>query len=115
MGCVEYSEKMSDGGMLSKIFSITQAGKKHLSESLQILEFNNPYYIINDAKIALYCSDILSINEFISFKENLLNHLELHKIKLENGLKNEYITLNETQKKTVEITITEINELIKLL
>ena len=115
MGCVECSEKMSDGGMLSKIFSITPAGKKHLCETLQILEFNNPYYIINDIKIALYCSDVLSVNEFITFKENLLNHLELHKIKLENGLKNEYISLNEVQKRTVEITISEINELIKLL
>ena len=32
MGCVEYVEKMSDGGMLSKIYSITSAGKKHLGK-----------------------------------------------------------------------------------
>lgn len=115
MGCVECSEKMSDGGMLSKIYSITSGGKKHLTEELQRVELNNPYHVVNDAKIALYCSDVLSINELLSFKENLLNHLELYKIKLEHGLKNEYIQLTETQKKTVEITLEEVNGLIKLL
>ena len=30
----------------------------------------------DDAKIALYCSSVLSVNELITFKENLLNHLE---------------------------------------
>ena len=43
MGCVECSEKMSDGGMLSKIYSITSGGKKHLTEELQRVELNNPY------------------------------------------------------------------------
>ena len=115
MGCVECSEKMSDGGMLSKIYSITQGGKKHLIEVLQRIELTNPYHIVNDAKIALYCSDILSINETLAFKENLLNYLELYKIKLERGLENEYIQLNELQKKTIQITLDEINGLIKLL
>lgn len=115
MGCVECSEKMSDGGMLSKIYSITQGGKKHLIEVLQRIELTNPYHIVNDAKIALYCSDILSINETLTFKENLLNYLELYKIKLERGLENEYIQLNELQKKTIQITLDEINGLIKLL
>ena len=115
MGCVECIEKMSDGGMLSKIYSITSGGKKHLTEELQRIEFTNPYHITNDAKIALYCSDVLSINENLAFKENLLNHLELYKIKLERGLENEYIQLNEIQKKTIKVTLEEINELIKLL
>lgn len=115
MGCVEYIEKMSDGGMLTKIYSITPAGKKHLAEVLQRIELTNPAHILNEAKIALYCSDILSVNELLAFKENLLNHLELYKIKLERGLKNEYIKLNDIQKKTVEITLEEVNRLIKLL
>lgn len=115
MGCVEYIEKMSDGGMLTKIYSITPAGKKHLAEVLQRIELTNPAHILNEAKIALYCSDILSVNELLAFKENLLNHLELYKIKLERGLENEYIKLNDIQKKTVEITLEEVNGLIKLL
>ena len=100
-GCVEYIEKMSNGGMLSKIYSITPAGKKHLADLLLAFKSENPYHVANEAKIVLFCSDFLGINELIEFKENLLNILELHKIKLENGLKNEHITLNETQKKVV--------------
>ena len=115
LSCVEYSEKMSEGGMLSKIYSITPAGKKHLSQSLQMFNTLNPYHIINEAKIAAFCSSVLSVSELITFKVNLLNHLELHKIKLEKGLKNEYIELDDIQKKTVEITIAEIDGLIKLL
>ena len=115
LSCVEYSEKMSEGGMLSKIYSITPAGKKHLAQLLQRIEFNNPYHITNDAKIALYCSDVLSINELLSFKNNLRNYLELYKIKLERGLENEYISLTQIQKQTVKITLEEINGLIDLL
>lgn len=115
MGCVEYIDKMSEGGMLSKIYSITPAGKKHLTHLLLTFNTINPYHIINEAKIAIYCSEVLSINETLEFKENMLNHLDLHKIKLERGLKNEYIELNETQKKTVEITLEEIDKLKNLL
>lgn len=115
MGCVEYIDKMSEGGMLSKIYSITPAGKKHLTHLLLTFNTTNPYHIINEAKIAIYCSEVLSINETLEFKENMLNHLDLHKIKLERGLKNEYIELNETQKKTVEITLEEIDKLKNLL
>lgn len=115
MGCVEFLEKMSDGGMLSKIYSITSEGKKHLIDLLQTYTLSNPYHVLNETKVLLYCSDVLSINELIAFKENLLNNLELYKIKLENGLKNEYITLNDIQKNTVKITLDEVNGLIGLL
>lgn len=115
LNCVEFQEKMSDGGMLSKTYQITKAGKKHLVDLLLSFESKNPSHIINDAKIALCASDVLSINELIEFKENFLNVLQLHKIKLEKGLKNEYINISQIQKKTVEITIHEIDELIKLI
>ena len=115
LGCVNFIEKMSDGGMLSKIYSITPEGKKHLNKLLISYIPQNPYHILNEAKIMLYCSDVLSVNELIEFKENLKNSLELYKIKLEKGLKNEYITINETQKKTVLITLNETEKLIELL
>ena len=113
--CVKFSEKMSDGGMKSKFYSITPTGKKHLAELLLAYKSTNVYHTINEVKILLFCKDILSVSELIEFKENLLNNLELHKIKLENGLKNEYISLNNVQKQTVEITLKEVNELIKIL
>ncbi len=115
MGCVEYTEKITNGGLLSKTYSITKEGKKHLLNLLLSFETKNPYHIINEAKIVMYCSNILSISEYIEFKKNLLNILELHKIKLEKGLKNEYINLNELQKRTVEITLKELESLIKAL
>ena len=115
IGCVTCSDKMSDGGMLSKIFSITPTGKKHLSDLLISFKEENPYHIVNEAKLLLYCCDVLSINETIEFKENLLNLLTLHKIKLEKGLENEYISLNSTQKETIKITLSEVEKLIELL
>lgn len=115
LGCVQYVEKMSDGGMLSKTYSITPEGKKHLRELLLSFKELNPYHIVNTAKIAVFCSDFLSVADYNEFKENMLNNLELHKIKLQNGLKNEYINLKEIQKKSVEITLDEVEKLIKIL
>ena len=114
-GCVEFRETMSDGGMKTKTYSITPTGKKHLVTLLLAFDSKNPYKILNDIKIALYCSDVLSINETLEFKENLRNYLDLYKIQLERGLKNEYITLNELQKNTVKITLKEVEELINTL
>lgn len=114
-GCVTSVDRMSDGGMLSKIYSITPEGKNHLKDLLLSFKSQNPYHVLNEVKIALYCSDVLSINETIEFKENLLNILELHKIKLEKGLKSEYISMNALQKQTVEFTLQETENLIKIL
>ncbi len=114
-GCVVSLDKMSDGGMFSKTYSITREGKKHLAELLISFNSKNPYHIANEAKIAIFCANILSVNEYIEFKENLLNNLELHKIKLERGLKNEYIELNEKQKALIQATLADINGLIELL
>ncbi len=115
LGCVSYEENMTKGGMLSKTYSITPTGKKHLTEQLLTLKEPNPYHVINTAKIAIYCSDFLSVNEIVEFKENLISVLEILKIKIEKGTSNEYVSLNELQKLTIKITMTEIESLIKLL
>jgi hypothetical protein len=39
----------------------------------------------------------------------------LYKIKLERGLKNEYIDLNSAQRKVTEMTLAEVNGIINLL
>ena len=115
LGCVEYTEKMSDGGMLSKIYSITPEGKKYLKESLLAFTSTNPNHVLSEAKIAIFCSDFLSVGDYSEFKDNMLNNLELYKIKLQNGLKNEYITLKEIQKLSVETALEETEKLIKIL
>ena len=114
-GCVVSTDKMSEGGMLSKIYSITPEGKKHLTDLLLSFKSVNPYHILNDTKAVLYCSDVLTSSEYAEFKENILNMLELHRIKLEKGLKNEYITLNNIQRKIAEHTLEETTKLIQLL
>lgn len=114
-GLIQCIEKMSDGGMLSKTYSITPEGRKYLVHSLISFENTNPYHVVNEAKIAFWCSEILSKEEYSEFKNNLLNYLELYKIKLERGLENTYITLSDKQKKTVEITKKELEDLINLL
>jgi len=115
LGCVECIDKMSEGGMLSKTYSITQTGKTHLKELILSFEVKNPAHILNEVKVVLYCSDFLGIKDYVQFKENILNVLELYKIKLEKGLKNEYISLNDIQRNTVQITLEEVEKLIKLL
>ncbi len=115
LGCVEYEQKTTEGGMLSKTYSITQTGKKHLSDLILNYKEKNPYHILNTAKILLYCCNVLTKEELAEFKLNLSYNLELYKIKLEKGLKNEYINLNEVQKQTVETTLKEVQELLKLL
>lgn len=115
LGCVECVEKMSNGGMLSKIYSITPVGKKHLVDLLLSFNSLNPYSILNDSMLAISCCDVLSLSQTIEFKENMQNILELHKIKLEKHLNNEYIDLKEHQKAFVKITIEQTNKILELL
>jgi len=115
LGCVEFSSNMTDGGMLSKTYTLTTTGKKHLIDLLTVYTTQNPSHVLNEAKILLYCSDVLKGDELEEFKNNLLNVLQLYQIKLERGLKDEYTTRSELQKKTIEISLAEADELIKLI
>ena len=115
LSCVECVSKMTDGGMLSKTYSINKAGQKHLTNLLLSYIPQNPAHILNEAKMLIYCSNILSVNELIEFKNNLKNVLELYKIKLERGLNDEYNDRNDIQKQTIKITLSETEELLKLL
>ena len=115
IGAVECTDSMSEGGMLSKTYSITKLGRKHLVDLMLSFKELNPYHILNEAKILLYCSEVLSISEHVEFKENLLNILELFQAQLEKGLKSEYIELNAIQKRTIELTQEELKGVIGLV
>ena len=115
MSCVEYKSYMSEGGMLSKTYSITPAGKKHLVSLLLTYEASNPSSLLNEIKILLYCSNILSVNELIEFKNNLRNIVELYKIQLERGLEDEYTQRSDMQKEVILITLDETKKLVELL
>lgn len=115
LSCVEYKSKMSDGGMLSKIYSITSAGKKHLINLLLSYTTQNPAHVLNEAKMLLYCCEVLNSNEMIEFKNNLKNTLQLYEIKLEHNLEDEYNQKSILQKKILETTLSETKELVELL
>lgn len=115
IGAVECIDSMSQGGMLSKTYSITKLGRKHLVDLMLSFKELNPYHILNEAKVLLYCSEILSISERVEFRENMLNMLQLYQAKLEKGLKNEYIEINQIQKRTIELTQEELKGVIELV
>ena len=60
-------------------------------------------------------SDVLSNNKKDEFNNNIRNFLELYKIKIQNGLKNDYIQLNDIQKSTIDVTLSEIDGILKIL
>ena len=115
LSCVEFVETMSDGGLKTKKYSITKIGKNHLKKLLLSWNNNHPFYIITEAKIAIFMRDVLNSEEKNEFNKNIQNQLELYKIKMQNNINNEYLNMNDTQKATIQTTIDEINGILKLL
>ena len=112
LGCIETEDKMSQGGMASKMCSITPVGRKHLKNLLLSLEFNHPAHILNNARIALFCADVLDDNEKAQLVKNIQNHLILFKGRTQEALNNPYLTLSDEQKK---ISLSKVDEAEKIL
>lgn len=115
LGCLDIQDKMSEGGMASKLCSITPFGKKYLKTLLLELELNNPSYFFNYLKIALFCSDVLSEDEKEEFIKNIQNHLILYKGRTLNASENPYVELNEEQKKLIDLNIQEAQRILEML
>lgn len=115
VGCIEIEDKMSDGGMASKLCSITPFGRKHLSNLLLSLELNNPAHILNYSKIALFCSDVLDEAQKKEFLNNLKNYLIVYKGRTQEALNNPYADFNEVQKNAVRANIDEAQKILELL
>ncbi len=115
LGCIEIEDKMSQGGMNSKICSITPYGRKYLKSLLLDFDFSNPSNLLNNARIALFCSNVLDEGEKEEFKNNIKNHLILLKAKINQGLNDPYITLDELQKKLCEQKASEIEKILDIL
>lgn len=120
-GYVKISTNMSSGGLESKICTITLSGRKYLQELLMSFDISNPSLILNHAKIAICCCDVLSSENKTEFFENLKNQILLYKAKIEAGLKNPQTILEENvikmskmQVASAEHLIREIEELCKL-
>ena len=115
LGCIETEDKMSQGGMASKLCSITPIGRKHLKNLLLTLEFNHPAHILNNARIALFCIDILDDNEKEELVKNIHNHLILYKGRTLEALNNPYSNLNDDQKKISMSKVDEAQKIIEML
>ncbi len=115
LGAIEINHKMSEGGMEKKTCSITPFGKKHLVDLLLGFEFSNPSNVINNIKMAIFCSNVLEEDEKNEFKKNIENHLQLFIAKTQNKAQNPYISLNQDQEKLVQITINEAKALLEVL
>ncbi len=113
-GCIDVQDKMSQGGMASKMCSITPVGRKHLKNLLLSLdlEVNHPAHILNNARIALFCADILEEKEKAELIKNIKNHLILYKGRTLEALNSPYLILSDEQKK---ISLTKVDETEKIL
>ena len=112
LGCIDIEDKMSQGGMASKVCSITPVGRKHLKNLLLSVEFTHPAHVLNNARIALFCSDILDKIEREELLKNIQNHLILFKGRTQEALNNPYLTLSDEQKK---ISLSKVDEAQKIL
>ena len=115
LGCIETTDSLSQGGMASKMCSVTPLGRKHLKNLLLSLEFNNPAHILNNIQIALFCSDVLDEDEKEQFKKNIQNNLILFKGRSSEALKNPYCGINEEQKNIINLKLDEAQKILELL
>lgn len=115
LGCVEFESSMSDGGKLSKTYKITPFGFKYLKETVLIFDFKNQAHLLNNAKVCISISDILSSEQKEKFNLIVQNRLKILKTDIENKLKDPYILYTEIQKNILNSQINEIENLIKII
>ena len=63
-GCIMSQKTISKGGRPSVYYSIKPEGRRILNELLKSPVKINPSQFLTDARIRLYCSDVLSVNDF---------------------------------------------------
>ncbi len=115
LGCVEFTSQMSDGGKLSKTYKITGTGLKYLKETVTVFNFKNSAHLLNNAKVCISISDILSENEKENFKVIVKNRLKILKTDVENRLNDPYINYTDVQRAVFKANMLDIDELIKIV
>ena len=115
LGCIETQDKMSQGGMASKMCSITPFGRKYLKNLLLTLELSHPAHLLNNARIALFCADVLDDNEKQELVKNIQNHLILYKARTLEALNSPYSNLNDEQKKISSAKVDEAEKILGML
>ncbi len=114
-GCVEFESSMSDGGKLSKTYKITPFGLKYLKETILTFDFNNRSHLLNNAKVCISISDILDKDKKDKFNFVVQNRLKILIADIENRLNDPYIIYTDCQKKVLQSSIKEAQNLISIL
>lgn len=71
LGYLQKQKTMSKGGRPSVYYSITSEGRKALSEMMLGEIQENPYHFIINARVRVYCADVLEDNELIEMVKML--------------------------------------------
>ncbi len=111
MGCVESEKQMTEGGKAVLRVSITQFGEKYLKNLMQTYEFTNPSSFLNDARILLFCSNILEGEDLRIFYQNLYVQTKIFINQINEGLNDVYTPLAEEQKKVVLSVLKDAKEI----
>ena len=105
-------KKLSEGGKKYTYYSVNSSFSEYFNN--KFMEFNNASSETLDAflfwlKVHLNTIDIVSQSNIEEFKEKVLFKLDNFKTKTEEKLNDEYIELNDIQKKLIEIQLAEIS------
>jgi len=112
LGCVEFISKITEGGKQSKLFSITEFGKRHLKDLMLDAPLQNPSNILNDASVLLFCLDFLGGEDRAELLRKLSNHLNIYKIEIEKKLSDAYSDFSEHQQNVLKATYKMTDDLI---
>jgi DNA-binding PadR family transcriptional regulator len=114
-GFLTYRKSMSEGGKLSKYYSITKDGEKELKNLIKKELSNNPIQFIPHAKIKLSMADLISKEE----REALFLHLKTlavsFKREAEKILSDEYTDKNFYQRILLDNTSVQYANLVTVI
>ncbi|GBF22882.1 PadR family transcriptional regulator [Candidatus Gastranaerophilus sp. (ex Termes propinquus)] len=114
LGCVKFISNISEGGMRSNLYSITDFGEKYLKSQILGFSFENPSSLLNNAGILLFCSDVLSEAEREECFKNVSSHLNAHKAQVEQKLFDPYVDFSELQKAILKNSYAATDSLLAL-
>ena len=95
---VSVRDVLSSGGKKSSYYSITDKGKKYLTELLLSDLSDNPSMLMNDIYIRLISSSYLHNENKKILLNNIIKTFDLHMINIQRILENEYSHYDEFQK-----------------
>lgn len=114
-GCVEFDEKFSKGGLLSKTFKILPMGLRELTKLILEFNFSKNIQALREISALLLCSDTLNSNEKQILKDKIVLELNILSKKTQEANNNPYLALSENQKKVQNLTKIEIEKTLALV